>query len=408
MKKKYLITSSIASALIFGASSALAAVDSAAEKVELRQSCTVSGATLDNCFTNFQTLASWMSSTRRPNETIPLHVNIGPGTFLGTPNPDINIICNPTNGYTGYTTFQGSGNNQTTLKGTGSGSTASINIQNCTELGFSDIKIATNFYGGIYWKGGGNSRWTNIDIDTIARAWAEPTCGAKRGNHYWLNSKLNSTAAFSLGTTYQASCDESWFFGSEVTVTAPDGGTPTNGAAVAADGSGIIHLYGSVLRALIDGPISSSSSLSAAAVGPLFSSDTRVGGEIHIHGTGIDVISETGQDAVVFSAAGNGMIHADASAYNMSTTGNKTRIKNNGGMVKAPYQWVQNNQPPQVISENGADMFVETNCDANACHDVDTGTETHLLIYNESCDFSNHGPWFDIVTRKCRGDMSTI
>jgi hypothetical protein len=99
------------------------------------------------------------------------------------------------------------------------------------------------------------------------------------------------------------------------------------------------------------------------------------------------------------------MIHADVSAYNLKTSGSVTRISNLGGSVKAPYRWAQDNQPPSVISDNGADMAVETNCDDTSCHDQDTGPETHLLIYNDNCQVGNHGPWFDVVTGRCRGDM---
>ena len=402
MIKTHSFTCSIASALLLGASSASAAIDSAAAKVELRQSCTENGASLDNCFTGFPELINWMSTVRQPNAENPLQVNIGPGTFDGgvIPGttisiPDINISCNPSGGYTGYTSFQGSGNNQTTIKGTGSGGSSAVNISNCTELSFSDLKLTTNFYGGVYWNGGGNSRWNNVEVDTNGRAWAEITCGAERGNHYWYSSKINTNSVFGIADTYRASCDETWFFGSEVKATIPQGqGALATSGVVSAYSNGIIHLYGSNLRSISDG----SSSAPAA--------NSFSGGEIHIHGTGIDVISTSGNDVVALKAGSGGLIHADVSAYVMQTSGSKTRILNNGGTVKAPYQWGQNNQPPQVVSDNGADMIVETHCDPVSCHDEDTGTETHLLIYNENCDVAGHGPWFDVVTRKCRGDMT--
>ncbi len=377
---------------------ASAVVDPTAEKVALKKSCSVNGGVVDNCFTTFLELAQWLKNTRKPNAGAPIQVDIGAGIFAGSTIPgtdiyvpDINIYCKPSDGYTGYISFKGQGANQSVLQGTGSGSTSAVNISNCTELSFSDLKVTTSFYGGVYWKGGGNSRWTNVDFITNGRAWDEPVCGDTRGNHYWFSSRISTTSAFTVAVPYKAACDETWFFGSEVKLIVPDGEL-AGGAAVTATGNGIIHLYGSNLRNFFDGE------------GVVPAAEASNGGEIHIHGTGIDSISETGKDIYVLKAESGGLIHADVSAYVMQTTGNKTRILNNGGIVKAPYQWGQSNQPPQVISEDGADMAVETNCEQSVCHDIDTGTETHLLIYNESCT-GTHGPWFDVVTRKCRGQL---
>ena len=369
-------------------------IEATAEKVSLRKNCTVDGNALVNCFTTHPALTTWMQDTRKPNASSPLHVDIGPGLFGVDGGGDINISCDAAVGYTGHTTFAGSGSKNTILKGNGSGGTSAVNIKNCTELNFSDLSIETYFYGGIYWSGGGNSRWTNVVVDTNARAWDEPACGAERGQHYWYSSKLKTTAFFGFNSTYQTKCDETWFFGSEVTAYAPAGQSTSNSSGVInALDQGIIHLYGSNLGSISDGV----DSLPAASVSG--------GGQIHIHGTGIDVISTTGKDIVALSAASNGSIHANVTAFNLNTSGTITRISNNGGSVSSPYQWKQGNQPPMIVSENGADMTVEINCDAAACHDVDTGTETHLLIYNENCTDVTHGPWFDVVTGRCRGQI---
>jgi hypothetical protein len=376
---------------------AFAAVDDNAAVVKLRASCAENNAALDNCFTSFSGLSAWMGQTRKPNATTPLHVDIGPGTFTGA--PDINISCNASSGYTGHTSFNGSGSENTVLIGAGSGSTAAVNVENCTDLHFSDLKITTSFYGGIYWIGGGNSRWNNVEVIGAARAWAEQSCGAVRGEHYWFSSKVKANGFF-LAEPYSASCDETWFFGSEVKGVVSEEHN-ASGTVIRATGKGIIHLYGSNLVALVDvAPPAGSSATSA-----LPAATASSGGQIHIHGTGIDVISTTGQNVVALEAASGGMIHADVSAYNLKTSGSVTRISNLGGSVKAPYRWAQDNQPPSVISDNGADMAVETNCDDTSCHDQDTGPETHLLIYNDNCQVGNHGPWFDVVTGRCRGDM---
>ncbi len=368
-------------------------VEPNAEKVQLRQNCSENNVAIANCFVKFPQLAHWMKTVRKPNATKPLHVSIGPGTFLGAniSTSNIDIKCVPADGYTGYVSFNGSGSSQTILQGTGSSSTAAVNVTNCTELNFSNLKITTSFYGGIYWNGGGNSKWSNVEIVGTARAWDERNCATTRGNHYWYSSKVTATAAFSVGSPYVAFCDETWFFGSEIKLVANSGLTGTTSGSITAANKGIIHLYGSNLRTFFDG-----SGNAAAAV-------ARSGGQIHIHGTGIDVISNSGKDIIALQVETGGQIHADVSAYVLQTTGNISRVINNGGSIRAPYQWAQSNQPPQIISENGADTFIETNCDPSACHDTNTGTETHLLIYNTSCNNGVHGPWFDIVTGRCRG-----
>jgi len=406
MKNNFILSSSLASVILIASSSVSAAVDSAAAKVELRSSCTENNQIIDNCFTGFPELTNWMSTIRKPDISNPLQVDIGAGTYSGglIPGteislPDINITCNPGSGYSGYTSFNGAGNNQTILSGTGSGGSSALNITNCTDLSFSDLKITTSFYGGIYWNGGGNSRWTNIEVDTRGRAWAEPACGTERGTHYWYSSKINVQGVFTIAEPYLATCDETWFFGSEIKVSVPEG--LYGGGAVTAHSNGIIHVYGSNIRVFTE-----SGGLVPAAFAGGTSFGGAGGGEIHIHGTGIDVISATGKNITALRVKDGGFIHADSSAYVMKSTGIKTRIKNDAGTVKAAYHWAQSNQPPEVVSENGADIFVETNCDEVSCHNVDTGLETHLLIYNENCAVAGHGPWFDVVTRKCRGDMS--
>lgn len=359
-----------------------AAVDPAAAVVKVRKDCTENGVTLANCFTNMAALTNWMANTRspKPNASNPLRVEIGPGTFG---NADIFITCNPAANYTGYTSFEGAGNGQTVLKGTGSGASSPLTVDSCTELSFSHLTITTTFYGGILWKGGGNSRWNDVNVIGVARAWYEEECGATRGSHYWSGSKLTASSKFSIATTYRATCDESWLFGSEVVASVPVNEYPANGGAVVAGGNGIIHVYGSVLRALIEGP-QAASGVPAASAGA-----DEAGGEIHIHGTGIDVISNTGKNIVALYAQSNGMIHANASAYNMSTTGTKTRIVNTGGHVHASYLWEEHAEAPSITSVNGADMAVVTNT---------SDGQPHLVIYSSSCA----SKWFDTVTGACR------
>lgn len=391
-KLKYSAYGTALMASLFTTPSVAATIDPVAEVVMVRKSCTENSTALNNCFTDMNALTGWMRFTRKPNATTPLRVNIGPGLFEtfdaeGT-RKDISITCDPAAGYTGHTTFEGSGSRQTILKGQGSGNTSALNVRSCTELNFSHLQITTGYYGGVQWKGGGNSNWNDVEILGTARAWYEEGCSTTRGKHYWFASKLASTAAFTVGETYRATCDESWFYGSEITVSIP---APLNYetsvyAAVYATGAGIIHVYGSSLRTYVDG----SGSAAAALVG----SQTKTGGEIHIHGTGIDLISQTGRDVIALQASNGGVIHADITAYNPRTSGTVTRIANNGGHVHAPYIW-------QHIPTNIADLVSLDGVDQTV---VMVDGYPHTAIYSAQCkiDTNNQAAWYDTVDKVCR------
>lgn len=369
MKSLYNFSTVASLVCLFFSSSVFAVIDNNAPVVKLRKgSCTEAGVTLDNCFVGAGTLATWIGNTRIPTASTPLLVEIGPGTFGG-----LALNCG---GTWGYTTFRGAGMNQTVF-----GSVTSIS---CTNLHFSDLAIKGNFYGGIKWDGGGESTWTNVVVHSKGQAWYSDSCGQVRGNHYWYNSRIMNVAAFSISNGYSEACDESWFFGSEITTTVPVGAYPASGGAVYASGQGIIHVYGSVLRAFVDGPTQWHGVAAAMSVD---------GGEVHIHGTGIDVISNTGANIVAISASNGGKIHANQSAYNLQTTGGTvTRIQKDQNVnthVHAPYLWEHIPDSP-LISVTGADMTTVT-----------TGTsdgQPHLVIYSTNCS----SKWYDAVDKICR------
>ena len=363
---------------------AFAAIDPAAPIVRLNITCSNgAGGTLDNCFTSSNSLTAWLNATRKPNVSTPLRVDIGPGTFTGT----LKLTCSPASGYTGYISFVGSGRQQTTIEG--NEYLAPISVSACTELNFSAFTVNGPLYGGVQWNGGGRSNWIDMTINGLARAWYEEGCSSTPGAHYWFSSQLKATAGFSIAETYRASCDVSWFFGSELTVSVPANAYPANGGSVTAYGVGEIHVYGSVLRALVDGD--TQGNLSAAFAR---------GGKIHIHGTGIDVISNTGKNITALSVDTNGEIHANQSSFFLSSgSGAKvTRINNMGGHIHAPYLWEHIPNPstvPNFVSANGADMSVVT-----------TGTsdgQPHTVIYSTTCaSISPAAAWWDAVDKVCR------
>ncbi|TCV82905.1 hypothetical protein [Sulfurirhabdus autotrophica] len=366
-----------------------AAIDNTAPAVKLQTSCTEAGVALNNCFTSMGALTSWINYTRLPNKTAPLVVNIGPGTF-----GRLALTCNAAANYTGYVSFSGSGPKQSVIQFAAGGSPpfGIIESNGCTNLSFSSLRVSSGDsaggmnYGYIVWNGGGMSQWSNVVAEVSARGWSEDTCGSTKGEHYWMGSRFVNTALVGIGTGYSATCDDSWFIGSEITLTTRKKGilTAYNGdfVAISAANNTEVHVYGSVIRAI--GPDASTSTGSLTAV------SATSNGQVHLHGTGIDVLSAEARNVIALSAASGGMIHANGSAYNLSTaSGTVTRIANNGGHIHAPYLWEHIPTAP-LISVTGADMTT-----------VATGTSDghpHLAIYDTTCV----SKWYDTVDKVCR------
>ncbi|MCO6411192.1 MAG: hypothetical protein J5I92_00460 [Thiogranum sp.] len=370
-----------------------AAIDNNAPVVQLRTSCDVNGTTLDNCFTSMSDVLGWISGTRQPTEASPLKVDIGPGTF------------GRFHGYNGcYVTLSGSGRKHTIID-RGNGAYAitiapnckldveHLTVQSINGLGAINLGSSTGGDGGV-------TTWSDVEVISTAYGWTESGCSDSK--HYWFNSRIETHTGFGITRAYSA-CSETWFFGSEVTAiaNAEDGYTgEVFAVGMAGDEA---HFYGSSIRA-ISGP---GVTLPPAEMGGgknvkgLLAISVGATADVHIHGTGIDVLSTEDNDIAALGVLPNGHLHANEAAYNMSTgpAGTITRIIDSGGMVSAPYLWKQGAEPPSVNTITGGDMAVETDCATSGCQTV--GTETHLLISNNNCVGSG-GPWFDIVTGSCR------
>ncbi len=386
--------SSICLLAVFSASSLAASyIDSAATVVKVRASCTQETASgpveLDNCFQGTASrpgkpgVVPWIENTRKPNAASPLRVDIGPGNFY-----DITLNCDSESGYTGYIAFVGSGAKQTII----TAGSSPVSSSNCTHLSFSNFKIITSYHWP-QWIGGGESRWDNMELQMGGGGWDEPECGAERGKHYWYSSKLVfGTSQDDRG--YVASCDESWFFGSEIKMGSLNNSTgTTRGHALLAEGAGEIHVYGGNIGALY-GP-------NPAVVSPMI--EAKDGGIIHIHGTGIDMEPYGDWDTTVFKASNGGSIHANSSAYaiDFSSGASITRIALDGGTVMAPYSWGPMTNPVDIISTTGSDTLIETDCSFTTCDDL--GSIPHTLIYDTVCGVNPGGEWRDTQTGKCRG-----
>jgi hypothetical protein len=372
--KAYLRALCVLGAFTHG-SAALAVIDANAPVVKLRDpangGCTEAGVGLNNCFTSLPTLNTWVSDTRKPTAVKPLFVDIGPGKFVGT------FGCSASN-YAGYVTLQGAGMKTTVIEN----GSSPVSTTNCVQMRFSDMTLRNtgNLFG--VKNLGGSTFWDNIEIDGLGYAWFDsPTScpTTPRGSHYWFNSRITSRSAANSTTSYYNACDESWFFGSEITATGTTTGaqiTPIRAAG------GEVHVYGSVIRAISGAGIASSGMVAVTS----FDS-----AEVHIHGTGIDVLSTDANNITALSSSNGGKIHADGAAYNLKTGsgGSITRVSGEGHDVHAPYLWSGHATPPNITSQDGADTAVVTS---------ETGGTPRLVIYSTACP----SKWFDVGSNACR------
>jgi hypothetical protein len=353
---------------LFLSSAAYAVNDPNAAVIQLRDpnngGCVEAGQTLNNCVAasggvNFANLSGASSFL----------VEIGPGTFG-------QMVC----GSTGISnsrkiSIRGAGIDKTTL--------ASLTlVKDCTNVSFADMTIGGTgiVYAVVVLNPGTFTTWTNVKL---AGPWQEYCAGSTgTGKHYWFGSQI----IMPVGGYYQVNCDESWFYGSEITSKGPI--TSMDVIPLRVSGAEA-HVYGSVIRALGMGTGAPSELYSLTAV-------SATGGKVHIHGTGIDVLAMNGAPANItaLSAANGAEIHADVSSYNLSTGtgGTVTRIlkdANPSTHVHAPYQWQHLPSFP-LVSVSGADVTTEM-----------VGADINMLVYNSQCTGSG-GPWYNVALRACR------
>ena len=211
--------------------------------------------------------------------------------------------------------------------------------------------------------------------------------------HIWRSRVLKSS-----GKTYETHCSESWFFGSQIIAN----GNGFSGQLTAFKALDIsspsctseIHVYGGNVRTL-------------AVAGASYLNNTvhavrTVNFEVHLHGTGIDVISPAGTNVVSLGASSNAMIHASGVGYVLQTGtgGTAKRIENNGGHVHASYTW------EHVPNTDGDPATIDTNFSTLNGMDQTTGTtgtsdgHPHPLVYSSACP--SNARWYDTVDKVCR------
>ena len=359
------------------------AVDIDASVVKLRTSCSENQVEVSNCFTDLAELNNWVFNVRNPapSAASPVQVEIGPGQFDG------NFVC----GDSGYVTLSGSGMQITVINA----AVYPVSLNNCTNMTFKNMTFKSAGLG--VQGGGGVTFWHDVEIDASGfYAWldggANNNCYTTTpGKHYWFNSRIIGRGTQNFSAAYQAACDESWFFGSEILKIATDGSGEHYALKVARK-RGETHVYGGVVRVV------ATDVGSTATLVPI-KSDTN--GIVHVHGTGIDGIGVGANTVIALSALTGGNIHANESSYSLSTGvgGTVKRIsKDATAHVHAPYVWETHADVPfadsgvAYESVTGYDLSVVTT-DVNGAQD-----HPHLVIYDDSCP----SKWFDSTLNQCR------
>jgi len=397
---------------------AQATIDNDAGIVQLRTSCNEAGATINNCFTDLDTLNDWIQNTRDPGPSTPLAVNIGPGTFPGF------FECKGDQ----HITLNGSGKSLSVLKrkgGTGLSLLVTISLSEDCNLNVNNIGI--NNIGGaaaihVADTSGPDlnmkTTWNNVEVLTNGYSWLEEHCTSNNpvnnSVHFWTSSRLVSTAAPGGLTSFAkgyVSCAENWFHGTEITSDTPVSTGSNQASALLALGE--IHVYGGVIRVLTGAgvtfpdPAPFSGGAGPEGIVAIYSAGDA---EVHVHGTGIDVLSEEPNNIAGVLLEDGGHAHILEASFNMHSCDNTPacggelrRIANFGGHIQSFFEWQSSTTPPNIASLDGNDSFIETDCSAADCSQV--GNETHLLIYNSKCSnvSSTQDPWYDTVTHACRG-----
>lgn len=299
-------------------------------------------------------------------------IEIGPGTY----EP---MIC----GFTGNANSR-----KISVRGAGIDKTTLVSLtmfMGCTNISFSDMTIGGTGidYAVAIVNSGTKTTWTNVKLAGSWQEYCRGTGTAGAGRHDWFGSQIVPTALGGSAGYYEVGCDQSWFYGSEITSM----GNLASGDVIPFRVTGAeLHVYGSVIRALGTGATASRALTAVSATS----------GKVHIHGTGIDVLALDGAPANItaLSAANGAEIHADGSSYNLSTGtgGTVTRIlkdTNPSTHIHAPYQWQHIPSFP-LVSVTGADMATET-----------VGADINMLVYNSQCTGSG-GPWYNVALRTCR------
>jgi hypothetical protein len=403
MKLKLLLT--IAT---FACTNAYGYLSPSADKVLLQTTC---GTTV-NCTSNINEIIHWVN-VDRVDLNKHIIVDIGPGTYSIQSN---SLFCENSNNIS----YRGAGRDITIITG-GRGSTLAggpyvLDLFNCKNVNVQDLTVrsdsrgtafSTGSYSGIKVDAGTTSNWTNVNIQATITGWYNIG-----GIHNWYGSKIdvNTLYATNLAAVWgiYVQGGENWFFGGEISIQHTSQNEVISIIGVGVNG-GQNQIFGSLLRITLDNNSRPANPFSPYGVGALLSYN---GGAAHMHGGIISVKSAINQDVFCVSSGGPAftttasMVHTPDTAFSISSLGNAYRIKSYTSTTPmSPFLWQNGDTLPNIISTNGSDQFVETDCNNTGnCEPGTVGSKhPHLMIYDDTCAaFGSR--WFDSTRGKCRGE----
>lgn len=411
-----------------------------ADVVYVRSDCAVDGLELPNCAEGFLGVtlpdgaaAAWLWDQRRPTASRPVTIDVGPGTFAegffcpGDPTGTRSV---------GWVSVRGHGRGVTTLGSEGVHSAYGAEIRGCEGLEFINLSLM-GANAGVLWLGGGDARWTDVDLRgqqapaVRSVGWFDACLSPEESNHqefygatvhgFGSRSIQPSAAFFSL-------CARSRFYGGDFRFlpSRPGYGTTDSpygrSGAIVLAGTASLEVYGSSVRvgtlvALDDrGEADRDGTLFGVTVDAAASVATPP--HFRMHGGIVSMNPRFGDTSTVgLRVLGNASLPPDQNAYantvgtafvlNPSGAGTATRLEvENGGRVDAPLLWQAGPNPPSsanghLASVEGQGLFVETDCEGNG--DCDSGSESHLMVFDADCIEEGGSPWRNMMTKSCRG-----
>ncbi len=348
----------------------------------------------------------WMNFTRKPSEASPLLVDVGPGQFWSVHLGQVyyaTLDCLNIS----HVTWRGAGPGITVIGGTDlAGLRYPISASGCHNLHVQDMTLASPDQG-VWWSGPGSSTWQNVEIIGQKQGWFDASCPANRPVHYFFNTQIRTNGEGGVFEAFGMDvCSENWLYGSEVSAlgsASSSSGLSKLTAIRSRTATGDVRLFGSAVRAG-SGALDPGHAAFQGATGVKVSN----GGVLHIHGSVVNATTSSiaGADATGLSVSGSGSFaHTPGTAFVVKpgSGGSATRVAELGSSkVESPFLWQAGSEPPvaDLASADGADVYVETDCDASGNCDA-AGNETHVMIYNQAkCGAAN--PWFDSTVGACR------
>jgi hypothetical protein len=356
----------------------------------------------DTCHETVSAALTWLLAYDTPSASNPGVMDIGAGDFGS-------VLC--VGGAFSHVTFRGVSRTSTSISGVGA--------QDCNGLAFERLAVKSAIAAAVAWTGTGTSTWNQVDIIS-PKPWVDSSCHSSTATRHsmrsvrWIGGVPSDYGARIQCGSIDFSLGEIRMFGQ---------GTPPSGSAgsryaIDVAGRGRLSITKSAVRV---GPGSWASSTNwnngvvAFTIGRAFGSvpagtpileltdsvvNVDMSGLTRSNATAIETV---GTHAAV-STSTTGFVLARGSAPQGSDP-LPARLSIGGShAVNSKYLWPAASAPPAIRTADGADRFVETDCDhddANGSCSGGTPVARHLMEYR-SAECGTTDPWYDVVRKACR------